>query len=130
MSRRKLFVSAALALLAAAGTSAANAADVHWSIGINLPPVGAVVSGPPVYAYPPAPVYGPAPVYYAPPRVVYAPAPRYHYRAPAYYAPPRVVYERWDGPRGRGDWGRRGHGHGHAHGHDHDRDDDRRGGRR
>ena len=43
-----------LALAAAAtlfGATAANAARVDWSIGINLPPIGAVV-GPAYAGYP------------------------------------------------------------------------------
>ena len=81
------------------GATAAHA-GTHWSIGINLPAAGVVVSDGPRY-------YEPAPVYYTPPPVVYAPAPRYVQRE-VYYAPPpppRVIYEttyrerRWDDRR-------------------------------
>lgn len=106
---------AAAALGVSAG--AAQAGNVHWSIGVNLPPIGTVISNGPVYHHPgayyaPPPVYAPAPVYYAPP-VVYRPAPRY-------YRPPVVVIDRrWDG-RGydRGHWGHRdGRGHYDGRGH-------------
>lgn len=78
------------------GTSAAHAANVQWSIGINLPPVATVISGGPGYY--PEPVYYPAAPYYAPPAVVYR-APPVIYRPPAvvyresrpYYAPPVYV---------------------------------------
>ncbi|MDR7332252.1 hypothetical protein [Roseateles asaccharophilus] len=78
------------------GAGAAQA-DTRWSIGINLPPVGVVVSDGHRY-------YEPAPVYYTP-------APRYVHRE-SYYAPPppRVVYV---APR---------HGQWHHH-HHHDRHD-------
>lgn len=73
----------------AAGTSlfgAAAHAGTHWSVGINLPVPGFVVSNGGYYDE------SPAPVYYAP-----VPTPRYvardvYYEAPRAYAPPRVVY--------------------------------------
>ena len=80
----------ALALLA--GTGAAQARDVNWSVGIGVP--GVVVGASNGY-------YAPAPVYDAPPRPVY-------YAPPAYYAPPPVVY-----------YGHRGHGHRHHRHHRH-----------
>ena len=99
------------------GASAAHA-GTQWSIGINLPPAGLVVSDGGRY-------YEPAPVYYAPPPVVYAPAPRYVHRD-VYYAPaPRVIYEtsyrdrRWHGRDDRRDG--RDHGR-HEHRWDRDRD--------
>ncbi len=86
---RKLITIAALGL----ATSWAHAGGVNWSIGINLPPIGTVISNAPIYhpghavpyydpapavIYRPVPVYRPAPVYYSPsPVVVYRPAPRY-----------------------------------------------------
>jgi hypothetical protein len=98
-----------LALAAAAAATlftatAAHAGNVHWSVGISLPPVGTVVSNGP--AYDPAPVYG-APVYEAPayyPEPVYYSAPAYsYYPAPVYYSP-RVYAPRprvWVAPIGR-----------------------------
>lgn len=75
------------ATIAAGATlfGAAAHAGSHWSIGINVPVPGLVVSNDGYYAEP-------APVYYAP-----VPAPRYvapevNYEAPRVYVPPRVVY--------------------------------------
>jgi hypothetical protein len=100
--RKTLIASLAVAAsLLAAG--AAQASNVHWSIGINLPPVGTVVSNAPVYA--PAPVYVPAPVY-APP-VVYTPAPVVYRPAPVVYRPAPVVYR--PVPAYHGGWGDRDH---------------------
>lgn len=83
------------AMAAAAGAQAHG--GVQWSIGIQLPPVGTVItSGPPVPVHP---VYGPPPVVYVPPpRVVHVPP-------PVIYAPPPVVYAP---PPGWG-WGARPH---------------------
>jgi len=86
----KKFIAMALAAAGCAlATGAANAGNVYWSVGINVPPVGTVVSNAPVYVEPapvyvPAPVYAPAPVYVPAPPVVYAPA-------PVVYAPPPPV---------------------------------------
>lgn len=85
------------------GGTAAQA-ETYWSIGVNVPAAGVVVSNAPRY-----PVYEAAPVYYSP-------APRYVHRETYYAPPPRVVYE---APRHR-------HWH-HHHGHDrHDRWESRR----
>jgi hypothetical protein len=92
------------------GAGAAQASDVHWSIGVNLPPVATVISGGPAYFPAPPVVYAP-PIRYAPPVVYEEPVyqgPTVVYREPRpYYRAPTVVYrsERpyWDG-RGRGDW--------------------------
>jgi hypothetical protein len=69
--------------LAAAGTllgaGAAHAGNVQWSVGINLPVPGIVLTGGPVYQQP-SYGYRAEPVYYAP--------------APAYYAPEPVYYPR------------------------------------
>jgi hypothetical protein len=79
-------IAIALATLAcAAATSAAHAGNVHWSVGINLPPIGTVVSNAPVYS-------APAPVYYQPAPVYYQPSPVYYQPAPVYVSPPQVVY--------------------------------------
>jgi hypothetical protein len=92
-----------LIALAAAGTllcaGAAQAHNVQWSIGVALPPVGAVVSSGPAYVA--APYYAPAPVYAQAP--VYAPAPVYVDAPPVYVAPPvvyRPVVRPWYGYRG------------------------------
>ena len=131
---------AAGSLLAA---GAAQASNVQWSIGVNLPPVATVVSGGPAY-YPASPVvYGPQ-VRYAPPVMVYD-EPEYEvptvvYREPRpYYRAPTVVYRSgrpfydgrgtvgWHGDRDgrwapvRGDRGDRGDRDGRdGRGHDHD----------
>ncbi len=109
---RTLFatLTAAVALV---GVNAAQA-GTHWSIGINVPAAGVVVSNGVRYVEP-------APVYYAPPPpVYYAPAPRYVERQ-VYYAPPpppRIVYEttyrdrRWDDRRDDR-WDRRHDRHDH-----------------
>jgi hypothetical protein len=73
---------------------AAHASNVHWSVGIDLPPVTTVVGNGP--AYYPAPVYG-APAYY--PEPVYYAAPSYsYYPAPVYYAPRVYAPRVWVGP--------------------------------
>lgn len=100
---------ASIALALSAG--AAQAANVHWSVGINLAPIGTVISNEPYQGY--GPVYAPEPAY-APP-VVYWPAPVYYpspvyYAAPVqgYYSPPAVVVERpWGRPHHH--WDHRGH---------------------
>ena len=126
---------------------AAQAGNVQWSIGINLPLASTVISDGPYYPYqgaaypgyatypsapyyaPPVAVYPPAPIYYAPPRAVYRPAPIYYappravYRpAPIYYNHPHPAYGQgpgWSGPS-------RGYRDGHRDGHwDHHRDGSR-----
>jgi hypothetical protein len=119
MSIRKIFATTALILLGALGATAARAGDVHWSVGINLPPVGTVISN--------APVYHPAPVVYAPPPVVYAPAPVVVHPAPrVIYAPPPAVVYRPAPPVVYAPYGPYGHRHYHRHSHHRDRWDDRR----
>lgn len=92
------------------GATAAQA-ETRWSIGINLPAAGIIVSDSPRY-------YEPTPVYYAPAPVVHYAPPRYVQRDVYYAPPPRVVYEtsyrdrRWEGR----------HDHGHSR-RDHDRHD-------
>jgi hypothetical protein len=86
----KKFIAMAIAAAGCAlSAGAAQAGNVYWSVGINVSPVGTVVSNVPVYAEP-APVYVPAPVYLAPQPVYLAP-PVVYRPAPVYYAP-RVVY--------------------------------------
>jgi hypothetical protein len=86
-----------LALIASAATltaGAAQARDVSWSIGINLPVPRIVLPVPSVYVSAPAPVYQPAPVYYEP-APVYQAAPVVYRRAPVYVQPVPVVYPRY-----------------------------------
>lgn len=102
--RKSWIVGLATASLALAA-GAAHAGGVNWSIGINLPPVGTVISSGPQYpVYPAYPVYAPPPVVYRPAPVYYAPPPVVYRPAPVYYGPPAVVVER----RWRGGWE---HGH-------------------
>ncbi|KQW43336.1 MULTISPECIES: hypothetical protein [unclassified Roseateles] len=110
------FLAALAAGAALLGATAAQA-GTQWSIGINVPAAGVVVSNGSRY------YVEPAPVYYAPPPVVYH-APRHrHVHREVYYVPaPRVVYHaphrgdrRWDRHDGHRHWDR-GHGrHDHHH---------------
>ena len=132
----KSLVLAAVTAAGALGATNANA-GVSWSVNINIPVVGAIVSdgpgyygygngyeqghGPnygrvyaPVPVYAPAPVYAPHPVYrvrppvaYYPPAVVYRPVPIVY---PRYYPNLRHGHDRWEGRRYDGDRGRDGHG--------------------
>jgi len=100
-----------LALLALAGGllagGAAQAADVRWSVNINVPG--------PVYA---------EPVYYAPPPVYYAPPPPVYYRPrPVVVQPPVVVYPPGPPAIVGGSWERH---HRHHHWREHRRDWDQR----
>jgi hypothetical protein len=107
---------------AALGVTSAHAGGVSWSIGINAPAVGAVVSsGPGYYGHGYGAVYAPAPVYaqpvyaepvYVAPAPVYRVPPRVYYPAPVYYRPAPVVYPRYyhDRPEWR-------HGHRHRDGY-------------
>ena len=93
MARPLILALATTATLLCAG--AAHAGNVQWSIGINLPAIGTVITNlpvpfpVPVFRAPPQVVYqAPAPVYYEEPAPVYYQAPE-----PVYYqAPPQVVY--------------------------------------
>jgi len=98
--KRSLVLAAAAATLLGA-TTAAHASNVHWSVGIDLPPVTTVVGN--GAGYYPAPVYGApaygyaAPTYY--PEPVYYSAPSYsYYPAPVYYAPRVYAPRVWVGP--------------------------------
>jgi hypothetical protein len=111
MARPLILALAAAATMCSAGVAHAGG-NVFWSIGINLPAVGTVISNAPVYApapvYVPAPVYyeEPAPVYYEPPQVVYRPVPRAYYPAQiAYVHPAPLLY-----PRFHPQWKHRDHG--------------------
>ena len=81
MKRPLVLLCAAAAMLFAA--SAAEAARVGWSVGINVPSVATYVSS--------GPAWYPAPVRYAPP-VVYAAAPVYAEPYVDFYDVPYGVY--------------------------------------
>jgi hypothetical protein len=91
------------------GAGAARAADVRWSVGINLPVPGLVITGSPYYRepvrlYAPVPAYAPEPVYYQQEPVYVQPEPVYYPRYPHWrhhYRPAPVVVEV---PRYRHDW--------------------------
>jgi len=122
MNKLKTSLAAVLVTVGALCAGSAQAANVQWSVGINLPAVGTVISNAPVYM--PAPVYAPAPVYYPPAPVYYEPPPRVMYRpVPVVYRPVPVVY------RPVPVYAPRHPGHGRDWGHD-GRRDDRRGGDR
>ncbi|MGA0609007.1 hypothetical protein [Caldimonas sp. KR1-144] len=130
VSLRKTLAVAALGVAGLAATASAHAGNVFWSIGVNLPPVGTVVSNAPVYpapavAYPapavvyPAPAVVYPPVVYTPPPVVYRPAPVVYQPAPVYYQPGywrdgRYYHDRDDRRAYRHGW-RDGHRAGHRH---------------
>lgn len=131
MVNRKYAFAAALIALGTAAAGSAHAGDVHWSVGINLPQVGTVISNVPVY-HAPRPVYGyPAPVvvYEPAPQVVYQPVPQVVYQPEPVYAPryygPTVIRSGWVPPRHGHGWRHdRHHRHGRHDRHDrHDRDD-------
>jgi len=92
--------------VAALGATSAQA-HVFWSVGVNVPVVGAVVSDAPVYGpayasgYVGAPVVVSAPVgvypAYYPRPYFYRPAVYPHYFAPGF----RPGYGHWDGRRWR-----------------------------
>lgn len=99
-----LIFSASVALF---GATAAHA-GTHWSVGINVPVPGVVVTNGGYYVSEPAPVYyapvptvryAPAPVYDAPP-VYVAPRGVYSIEQPVYEVPYRAEpYRAWDGDR-------------------------------
>jgi hypothetical protein len=130
LNRKSAFAATLLALgTVTAGT--AHAGDVHWSIGVNLPQVGTVISNEPVYQAPRPVYHAPRPVYVQPaPVVVYRPAPPVVYQpapvyAPGYYGHPGVIRSGWTTyPGHRHDRHDRHHRYGHRHDH-HDRDDHR-----
>ncbi len=124
------------------GANAAHAGNVQWSIGINLPPVGTVISSGPSYYQ--EPVYYQAPTYYDQAPRYYAPPPVVYRAPPVVYRPPVVVYRdtrpyygapvyvgrgaretRWVPPGHR--WDGRDNDRWQRGGHDHDRRDNDRG---
>jgi hypothetical protein len=97
MKEPQMNKSIAVALIASAATltaGAAQARDVSWSVGINLPVPRIVLPVPQVVVSAPVPYYQPEPVYYQP-APVYAPAPVVYRRAPVYVQPVPVVYPRY-----------------------------------
>ena len=117
-TQRSIFSMAAVAALgisALALSSAAQARDVAWSVGIGSPGVQIGLSNAPQVIYR-QPVYAPQAVYYSQPQVIYAQPqvsfiqPQLVYAPLPYYAPqpyyvgassPTIVYRDW-GPRHRG----------------------------
>lgn len=106
----KSLVFAAVTTVGALGATSANA-GVSWSVDVNAPGVGAVVSGGPRYDGPAygyergyERVYAPVPVYRVAPPVAYYPAPVYYQPAPVVYPRYYPVYPGWR--------------HGHRHGWD------------
>jgi len=101
MKRPVILALAASAALLGAG--AAHAGNVHWSVGVNLPPVATVISNGPVWG---APAYYPAPVTYAPQVVYEEPVvypsydvyPSYGIARPIVYGP-RIVERSYYGHR-------------------------------
>jgi hypothetical protein len=87
MTRPLILALATSAALLGAGAAHAGG-DVYWTIGIELPNVGTVISNAPQRVHMPQPVYVPAPVYVAPPQVVYRQVPQ------AYYGPATIAYVR------------------------------------
>ena len=107
IKRPLLLVGVAAATLFAA--SAADAAHVGWSVGVNVAPVATVVSSDPAYVaalvpyasagvvYSTVPAYAAAPVY-APPAAYAGPYVDPYVVASGFYAAPVVVrpyYRRW-----------------------------------
>ncbi len=92
MARKLILALASTAALMCAGT--AHAGGVSWSVGINLPGVGTVISNAPIYVPAPVVVYQePAPVVvYQRPVPIYAPAPVVYQQPPVAYLPPQLMY--------------------------------------
>ena len=112
---------AGLSLAALVGSGAASAANVSWSVGVNLPAYnglgfGTVISNaPPMIVAPPVRVLLP-PLWVAPPPA-FAPGPAF-FASPRYWQPrvviaPRPPYGGW-GPRWRERDGWRHHLDGHG----------------
>jgi hypothetical protein len=110
----KSLATALLATTAALCVGAAQAGQVAWSVAVNGPVVGAVVSNAPVHHR--APVYAPAPVVYVPaPAYRVAPPVAYYPRHGVYYRPVPVAY-----PRYYPGWRHHGHPHRNDRGGRHD----------
>jgi hypothetical protein len=109
MNNLKNSFAAALVAIGALWAGTANAGDVNWSVGVNLP-VPVIVAGGGYYP----PVYAPRPVHVVPayPVGYYRPYNRGH----VHYTHPGVRYDRG--------YGRHDHGH-YGHGRGPDRDHDR-----
>ena len=116
-SMSPVLAAAALGVCALGLSSAAQARDVAWSVGIASPGVQIGVSNAPQVVYS-QPVYGPQTVYYSQPQVVYYQPPVRYLQPQVVYAPqpyyvgaafaPSIVYRDW-GPRHRGHNPRRDH---------------------
>ncbi|MEF7616213.1 hypothetical protein V4F39_20025 [Aquincola sp. MAHUQ-54] len=111
---RRAHLAALLALAGGLFASVAHAGKVYWSVGIQAPMVGTVISNAPAYPAPVyAPVYGPAyGAVYAPAPVIYVPPPVVRYRPPPQYVVPYPAHRHWHG-RGHGDGRDRWHHHHH-----------------
>ena len=104
----KSLVLAAVTTAGALGATSANA-GVSWSVNVNTPIVGTVISGGPGYygygdGYGYGRVYAPAPVYrvrppvaYYPPAVVYSPVPVVYPRYYPGWHHEHRDHDRWDG---------------------------------
>ena len=91
----KSIAAAVVVIAAGLGASAAQAGNVSWSIGIDVPVIGAVVSNLPGYAPIYAPVYAPVPVY-VPDSDFYVREPDYIQGPPVYRGEtPRVYYSHY-----------------------------------
>lgn len=102
---------AALAVAALGMSSAAQAGDVTWSIGVGSPGVQLGASNAPQVFYR-QPVYVPQPVYYGQPQVVYSQPQVTYVQPPVVYAPqPYFVQSGWAPPGYYRGWGQRGQRH-------------------
>ena len=97
-SKRSIYAStaaaAAFGLAALLSSTAANAQNVYWSVGVSSPGVQVgVQNAPPVVYLPPQVVYQQPQVVYQQPQVVYVqPRPVYVQPQPVYYTQPAPIY--------------------------------------
>lgn len=101
---------AALGVSALSLSSAAQARDVAWSVGVASPGVQIGVSNAPSVFYR-QPVYVPQTVYYNPPQVVYVQPQVIYAPQPYYAAQPYYVNSGFATPVYYGGWGARHRGH-------------------
>ena len=121
---QRSIVLAAVAAATVLTATAANAGRVDWSIGINVPPIAAVVGAP---AYYPAPAYYNAPTYYDNPPAYYAPPVVYAPRPRSWLPPPPLPRIGWGVGWERERWAQRGWDHDRGDRGDRDRGDHDRG---